>query len=71
MNRTTATDHTPGNEPAIAEHPTRNDALALADEWIDRHRRHGCDVTWFPHGRIVARHYRHQVAAVLVVELDP
>jgi len=67
--RTRTTDHTPEAMPTVTEYPDRNAALAGADAWIDRHRRHGCQVEWMPHGRIIARHHRMPVAAVCIVEL--
>jgi len=69
VNRTRATDHTPEAEPVTEHHADRNATLAEADRWIKRHRRHGCQVDWLPHGRIIARHHRLPVAAVLIVEL--
>lgn len=68
--RTRATDHTPEACPVVDEHPNRDATLAAADAWMDRHRRHGCTVEWFPRGRVIARHPRMPVAAVLIVELD-
>ena len=67
--RTRATDHTPEAAPVIEHHADRNATLAAADDWINRHRRHGCDVEWFPRGRVIARHPRMPVAAVCIVEL--
>lgn len=71
--RTRATDHTPEAAPIIEHHADRDATLAAADAWIERHRRHGCQVEWMPHGRIIARHHRMPVAAVMIVELaaDP
>ena len=70
MPTTTETTHDPLAEPVCKEHPDRNAALAYADAWIARRRREGCTVEWLPHGRVVAHHHRHRVAAVLRIELQ-
>lgn len=67
--RTHATSHTPTAAPVIEDWPDRNATLAEADRWIARHRAHGCQVDWLPHGRVIARHPYLPVAAVLLVHL--
>lgn len=69
MARTSSTDHEPGTMPTVTDHDDRDAALRHADHWTARHRAHGCTVEWFPGGRVVATHYAHRVAAVMVIDL--
>jgi hypothetical protein len=67
MITTTSAEHNASIASRTRVYPSYDEALRAGDEWIARHKAHGCHVEWLPLGRIVATHPHLDLAAVLII----